>query len=129
MSIRPRRLAPDRFQSAKKKFNLLLKLGTARLSNSSWVSPLHMALKGDDDERPCGDYRGINARPRLDRYPIPHIRDFAQKLRDKVFSKVDLIRAYNQIPVDEEDIPKTVITTLFGFFEFPFMSFGFRNAA
>ena len=46
-----------------------------------------------------------------------------------VFSTVHLVIAFNQIPVAKEDIPKTAITAPFGLFEFPFMTFGLRNAA
>ena len=61
---------------------------------------------------------------------MPHIQDFAQTLHGAtVFSTVDLVRAFNQITVAKEDIPKTAITTPFGLFEFPFITFGLRNAA
>ena len=111
---RPRRLPPDRLQAAKKEFDAMLKLGIARPSKSPWASPLHMVPKGGEEWRPCGDYRALNSRTEPDSYPVRHIQHFAQQLSgNSVFSTIDLVRAFNQIPVAEADILKTAIITLF----------------
>ncbi|BHF81017.1 hypothetical protein SprV_0702414600 [Sparganum proliferum] len=128
---RPRRLAASRLQAAKAEFEHMLQLGIIRPSESPWASPLHMVPRAtSDDWRPCGNYRALNNATIPVRYPVPHPQDFAGALFGKsVFSKIDLVRAFHQIPVAPEDVPKTAVTTPFRLFEFIRMPFGLRNAA
>ena len=65
-----------------------------------------------------------------DNYPIPHLESCLSNLSGtNIFSKIDLIKGYHQIPVAPQDIPKTAIATPFGLFEFVRMPFGLKNAA
>ncbi len=106
------------------------KAGIIRRSNSPWASPLHLVPKKDGSWRPCGDYRRLNAVTIPDRYPLPNMQSLNDRIaRCTVFSKIDLVKAYHQIPIAEEDIQKTEIATPFGLWEFLFMAFGLRNAA
>nr|VZI31480.1 unnamed protein product [Spirometra erinaceieuropaei] len=110
---RPRRLAPERFQAAKAEFEHMLQLGIIRPSESPSCPKQHQAT-GD----PVATIQPSTALPLL-----------IALFRKAVFSKIDLVRAFHQVPVAPENIPKTAVTTPFGLFEFFRMPFGLRNAA
>lgn len=104
----------------------MMQLGIICPSCSNWSSPLHLVSKGNNAFYACGDYHALNSITRSELQLIPHIYDIIQS--KLIFSKIDLIRAYNQLPIEPADIPKTVITTLFSLFEFLHLLFVLRNA-
>lgn len=128
---RARPLNPKKYKIAKAEFEKMMQLGICRPSNSPWANPLVCVDKKDAQEtRPCGDYRRLNAQTVPDRYPLPRLLDFTYILKGRtIFSKIDVRKAYHNIPMAPEDIPKTAIITPFGLFEFTRMNFGLRNAA
>lgn len=124
-----RRFSPEKQSAIKREIDCLLKDGIVRPSSSCWSSPVHLVPKADGGWRLTGDYRCLNAVTKRDCYPIPHIHDCSAKLRgSRLFSKLDLLRAYHQVPVAPDDIPKTAVDTPAGLVEYLFMPYGMRNS-
>ncbi|VDP54062.1 unnamed protein product [Schistosoma margrebowiei] len=54
------------------------------------ISVAHNPLKDDNDWRPTGDYRRLNAKTIPDHYPLPHIHDLTDTLKGTtVFSYLE----------------------------------------
>ena len=129
VQARARKLAPDRLAIAKSEIEKLCELGICRRGKSEWASPLMVAPKPGGGWRVCGDYRRLNSVTKDDKYPVRTLTDFTADLHGKtVFSKIDLLKGYHQIPVADEDIGKTGVITPFGLFIFPRTPFGLKNA-
>ena len=129
LQARARRLCPEKLAVAKAEIEKLVELGICKRGKSDWSSPLLVTTKPDGGWRVCGDYRRLNAATPDDKYPVRTLQDFTAELHGKtVFSKVDLLKGYHQIPVRQEDIKKTAVVTPFGLFVFTRTPFGLKNA-
>ncbi|GFV75049.1 retrovirus-related Pol polyprotein from transposon opus [Trichonephila clavipes] len=109
VTARPRRLHPKLYDAVKVEFEFLLAQGIIRPSKSggAWSSPLHVVPKSDSTVRPVGDYRQLNSVSEFDSYPMPYLKDFAHVLHGKkIFSKIDIFKAFHQIPIAERFLPK-----------------------
>ena len=126
---RARRLDQEKLAVAKAELGKLEALGICYKGRSEWASPLLVTTKPCGGWRVCGDYRRLNAMTQDDQYPVRQLQDFTLELHNKsIFSKIDLLKGYHQIPVADEDVGKTAVITPFGLYIFPRTPFGLKNA-
>ena len=75
------------------------------------------------------DYRGLNADTVKNRYLLPLILETLNRLsRAKIFTKLDIISAFNRLRIREGDKPLTVFKTRFGLFKYLIIPFGLYNS-
>ena len=79
----------------------------------------------------CSDYKvTVNRVLTSDNYPLPRIEDiFAALQGGKLFSKLDLSRAYQQFPLDPDSKKFTTINTHKGLFQFERLPFWISTAS
>ena len=99
--------------------------------HAEWAAPIVPVLKSDGQKvRICGDYKvTVNQEAKPDFYPLPCIDDlFANLSGGKVFSKLDLVSAYQQIELDENSKQYTTINTSRDLFQYHRLPFGISTA-
>jgi len=105
-----------------------LSKGFIRASRSQAAAPVLFVKKPGGGLRFCVDYRGLNAITVKNRYPLPLISETLNRLsRAKVFTKLDIISAFNRLRIKEGDEALTAFRTRFGLFEYLVMPFGLCN--
>ena len=98
---------------------------------ADWAAPIVPILKSDKKSvRICGDFKQtVNRAAKVDAYPIPKIEDlFAKLAGGKLFSKLDLSQAYQQIELEEESKAYVVINTQRGLFQYQRLPYGIASA-
>ncbi|KAI3369563.1 hypothetical protein L3Q82_024379 [Scortum barcoo] len=125
------RIPPSEYEAVKAHINQLLESQVIRESSSRspYALPIVLVRKKDGSLRLCVDYRLLNSKTRKDAFPLPRIGESLDALSGaRWFSTIDLASGYNQVPLAEQDRPKTAFCTPFGLFEFNRMPFGLCNA-
>jgi hypothetical protein len=126
----PRRVPLAYASEEKKAIEDLLQKGVIRPSTSPWASPIVLVKKKSGAVRPCVDYRRVNALVKPIGFPIPRVQDCLDSVAGSaLFSSFDLTSGYFQIPLKEDDIPKSAFVCKFGHFEMTRMPFGLNNSS
>ena len=103
--------------------------GYIRESKSPFTAPLLVVKKPGGGIRICVDYRKLNEITTKDRNAPPKISETLSRMNKvRLFSKFDIIAAFNKIRIKEGDEYKTAFSTRFGLFEYLIMPFGLCNA-
>jgi hypothetical protein len=93
------------------------------------AAPVLFVKKPSGGLRFCVDYRGLNSMTIKNRYPLPLIRETLARLSTAViYTKLDIISAFNDLRITEGDEWKTAFRTRYGLFEYLVMPFGLANA-
>ena len=130
---RARRFSPDEHAAMKKTVESLHSVGIVEPSRSEWASNVRMVKKKDGSWRMCVDYRDLNAKTKIrDPYPLPRIDAMLDNLAgSRMFSCLDLIWGYHQVPLTEEAKLRTAFITPQmspSHWQYIYMPFGLRDA-
>ena len=123
------RLSKPEMDELQKQITEMLKRGFIEPSKSPYGAPVFFVKKSDGSLRMVCDWRQLNRITIKNKACLPNIDDLFDTVQGSCFfTKLDLRSGYNQIRIEEEDVPKTAVNTPFGHFQFRVMGFGLTNA-
>ena len=101
-----------------------------KVTYSQWAAPVVPVPKGDGKLRLCGDYKvTVNPMLEVDKYPLPKPDDlFATLAGGKLFTKIDLTHAYQQMSLDEKSRELVTVNTHKGLYRYKRLPFGIASA-
>ncbi|KAI7789894.1 hypothetical protein IRJ41_014004, partial [Triplophysa rosa] len=102
----------------------------SQVGRSDWAAPIVVVPKKDKTVRLCGDYKvTVNKCVLPEEYPLPNVEDLLATLAGgKVFSKIDLSFAYQQLELDETSQQYLTINTHKGLFKYHRLAYGISTA-
>lgn len=107
----------------------MLRLGIIERSTSPWSSPILLVPKSNGTYRFCVDFRRLNAKTKKDATPMPHFDEiFSQISGATVFSTMDLLSGFWQVPLARGAREFTAFTVGNQHFHFTKMPFGLTGA-
>src|SRR5678815_3209439 len=126
---RPRHFPPPVANEIEEQCEELERIGVLEESESPWNSPIVPVRKPDGRLRLCIDYRKVNEKTVKDRFPMCVVSECVYSMYGmKVFTKMDLVRGYYQMPVEEDSRCVTAFSTAKRHYQFRNLSFGLANA-
>ncbi|KAN0035531.1 hypothetical protein ACTA71_004805 [Dictyostelium dimigraforme] len=97
----------------------LLEHKIIRESSSSVSSSIVLRPNLDGTLRMCANYTKLNNLTVKDRYPIPYINEIWNQIKSsQIYTKLDMISGYYQIPIGESDKYLTTFAAPQGLFEY-----------
>ena len=118
-------------EDAQQYTNLLLKYGLIRETNEQhqYASPAFVVINADGSTRLVCNYKHINEGTEDLAYPTPNVTDILAQFHKKtLYSKIDIIKAFFNIRVEEKSKKYTTIILPWGTYEWNVMPFGGKNA-
>ena len=125
----PYRYSPDKIRAIEEDTEFLLENNLAEPHIGEWSSPPVVVPKEGGEMRVCQDYRMVNKLIEADAHPLPRILDCIDTVGgSKFLTKMDLMKGFFQLPIDEKSSDILAFSTQKGLFRYKVLPFGVKIA-